>query len=144
MERGQLDAAIADLRQALEDQPRSSDLMDLLASAYERSGSIELADKEYADATKVSNFGVAPSINYVAFLRRRGNLERAEDVLTQSAQRSPNNIPVLTTLAEVRLARQNWIGAQEIADTIRRIGNARGLGDQIMAAALNGRGQIQR
>jgi len=141
MERGQLDAAIADLRQALEDQPRSTDLMDLLATAYERSGSIELADKEYADATKVSNFEVVPSINYVAFLRRRGNLERAEDVLTQSAQRSPNNIPLLTTLADVRLTRQNWTGAQEIADTIRRIGNTGGISDQIQAAVLTGQGK---
>jgi cellulose synthase operon protein C len=141
MERGQLDAAIADLRQALEDQPRSSDLMDLLAAAYERSGSIELADKEYADATKIANFDVVASLNYVAFLRRRGNVERAEDVLTQSAQRSPNNVMVLTTLADVRLARQNWIGAQEIADTIKRIGDTRGLSDQILAAALNGQGK---
>ena len=141
MERGQLDAAIADLRQALEDQPRSSDLMVLLASAYERSGSIELADKEYADATKVANIDPIASLNYVAFLRRRGNLERAEDVLTQAAQRSPSNIAVLTTLAEVRLARQNWIGAQEIADAIRRIGDARGVSDQILVAALNGQGK---
>lgn len=141
MERGQLDAAIADLRQALEDQPRSSDLMILLASAYERSGSIELADKEYADATKVANIDPIASLNYVAFLRRRGNLERAEDVLTQAAQRSPSNIAVLTTLAEVRLARQNWIGAQETADAIRRIGDARGVSEQILVAALNGQGK---
>src|SRR5262249_21338031 len=38
MQQGQLDVAIADLRQALDDQPRSSDLMVLLANAYERSG----------------------------------------------------------------------------------------------------------
>ena len=42
LQRGQLDVAIADLRQALDDQPRSSDLMVLLANAYERSGSMEL------------------------------------------------------------------------------------------------------
>ena len=82
MERGQLDAAIADLRQALEDQPRSGDLMVLLANAYERSGSIDLADREYADATKNSGYNVDVSLNYVAFLRRRGSLDRAEDVLT--------------------------------------------------------------
>jgi tetratricopeptide (TPR) repeat protein len=141
MEHGQLDAAIADLRQALEDQPRSGDLMVLLATAYERSGSIELADKEYADATKNSNYNVVVGLNYVAFLRRRGNLERAEDILTELAQRSPNNVAVLTTLADVRLARQNWIGAQEIGDTIRRIGDTRGITDQILAAALSGQGK---
>ena len=141
IERGQLDAAIADLRQALEDQPRSGDLMVLLANAYERSGSIDLADREYADATKNSGYNVDISLNYVAFLRRRGSLDRAEDVSTELAQRWPNNIAVLTNLADVRLARQNWIGAQEVADTIRRVGGTGGIPDQIRAAALNGEGK---
>jgi tetratricopeptide (TPR) repeat protein len=148
MEQGQLDAAIADLRQALNDQPQSSELMLLLAAAYERSGSIELAEKQYADATKVSGFNAtvglnnaAVGLNYAAFLRRRGNLERAEDTLTELTRRWPNNVAVLSTLADVRLARQNWTGAQEIAETIRRIGNAQGVGDQILAAALNGQGK---
>ena len=141
MERGQLDGAIADLRQALSDQPRSSELMVLLASAYERQGSIELADKQYADATKVSGLDAAVGLNYVAFLRRRGSLDRAEDVLTELIRRSPNNVAVLSTLADIRLARQNWIGAQEIADTLRRLGDTRGIPDQILAAALSGQGK---
>ena len=136
--RGQLDAAIADLRQALNDYPRSADLMLLLASAYERNGSIELADKQYADATKVSNFNASVGLNYAAFLQRRGTLERAEDILVELSKRSPNNLAVLSTLAQVRLARQEWIGAQEIADTIRRIGNDNGAADQILAAVFSG------
>ena len=50
MERGQLDAAIADLRQALDGQPRAADLMLQLAIAYERRGDIELAEKQFAEA----------------------------------------------------------------------------------------------
>src|SRR4030095_1313287 len=46
LERNDVDGAIADVRQALNDQPRSVELMLLLASAYERSGSIELAEKQ--------------------------------------------------------------------------------------------------
>ena len=56
LERAQFDAAISDLLDALNYQPRSPDLMLLLATAYERSGLIELADKQFADATRVSNF----------------------------------------------------------------------------------------
>ena len=139
LERGQLDAAIADARAALNDQPRSTDLMLLLAAAYERSGAIELAEKQYADATKVSGFAPAVSFNYVAFLRRRGSIARAEDVLTELANRWPNNVSVLSALAEIRLSQQNWIGAQEIADKIRRVGQGSGVSDQILVAALNGR-----
>lgn len=138
MDRGKYDAAIADLRQALNDQPRSVSLMSLLAIAYERSGSIELADKQFADATRVSNFDVGAGLNYVAFLRRRGSIARAEDILTQLTSRWPGNIRVLTELAEVRLTRQNWGGAQEVADAIRRAGDERGVANQILGAALNG------
>ena len=140
LQKGQLDAAIADLRQGLDDQPRSSDLMVLLASAYERNGSMELADKQFADAMRNSNFDVGVSSNYVAFLRRRGSVERAEDVLTQLTRRWPNNVTVLSMLGEVRLARQNWAGAQEIAEAIRRLGDTQRIGDQISAAALSGQG----
>ena len=141
LQRGQLDVAIADLRQALDDQPRASDLMVLLANAYERSGSMELAEKQYADAAKTSGFDAGVSLNYVAFLQRRGNVERAEDILTQLAQRWPNNVVVLSALADVRLARQNWIGAQQIAEKIRQIGDRQALSDQILAAALSGQGK---
>ena len=41
-------------------------------------------------------------------------------------------------MAQVRLARQEWTGAQEIADTIRRIGNDHGAAYQILAAAFSG------
>jgi tetratricopeptide (TPR) repeat protein len=139
LQRGQLDAAVADLRQALNDQPRSSELTLLLASAYERSGSIELAEKQYADSTKESNFDPNVGLKYVGFLQRRGELGRAEDLLIEFANRWPTNIAVLSALAQVRLTRQNWVGAQEVADAIRRIGDDRGLADQITGAALSGR-----
>ena len=86
MERGQLDAAITDLREALNDQPRSTELMLLLAVAYERSGSIELADKQFAEATRASNFDARVGLNYVAFLHRRGGIARAEDRLGRAGQ----------------------------------------------------------
>ncbi len=142
MDRGQLEPAITDLRQALNDQPRAADLMVLLANAYERSGSIELAEKQYSDATKTSNFDPAVALNYVAFLQRRGNTARAEDVLTELAGRWPQNVQILSALAQVRLARQNWIGAQEVAEAIKKIGNFPGLADQILGVALIGRSKF--
>lgn len=143
VERGQFDPAISDLRQALNDQPRSTDLMLQLAVAYERSGAIELAEKQFADATRTSNFDASVGLNYVAFLRRRGNVAHAEEILSELAGRSPNNTRVLSVLAEVRLARQNWVGAQEVAEAIRRIGNNnQGLADQILGVALSGRNKL--
>lgn len=139
LERAQLDAAIADLLDALNYQPRSTDLMSLLATAYERNGLIELADKQFADATKASDFDANIGLEYAAFLQRRGSIARADDILSGLNKRRPNNIQVLSRLAEVRLARQNWTGAQEIAESIRRMGNNGGSADQILGAALIGR-----
>jgi cellulose synthase operon protein C len=135
---GQVDAAIADLREALNDQPRSPDLMLQLAGAYELSGSIDLADKQIADAMKASNFDPVVGLDYVAFLQRRSGGDRAYDVLTELANRWPNNIRVLSALAEMKLARHDWVGAQQIAEAMKRAGNTTSISDQILGAALLG------
>jgi tetratricopeptide (TPR) repeat protein len=137
IDQGQLNDAIADLRQALSYQPRSPALLTLLAMAYERQGSSDLAQKQLANATKESGFAPNIGLNYAAFLIRRGNPSAAEDLLVQLATRNPGNIPILNLLARVRLSRQNWIGAEEVSKAIRRL-KAEGVADQIKAAALEG------
>jgi tetratricopeptide (TPR) repeat protein len=139
MARGQTEAAIGDLRQALNNQPRAADLMLMLATAYERNGMIDLAEKEFSDAMRVSNFNPNVSLAYVGFLQRRGGLPRAEDVLADLASRWPKNIEVLSALAQVRLARQEWVGAQEVAENMKNITTNHTAADEILGAALAGR-----
>ena len=127
MDQSKLDPAISDLRTALNDQPRSTDLQLLLANAYERNGAIELADKQYADALRASNYNPTVGVNYASFLRRRGSAQRAADVLADLAARQPNNVAVLSALAEVKLSLQDWAGAQEIGGKIKQLGGAVGL-----------------
>ena len=138
IERGQLDNAIADLREALNDQPKSPDLLLLMATAYERSGKPELADRQYADALKSSGLAPGVGLRYASYLQSHGSVAQAEDVLTEVAKRNPGNAQVLSVLAEIRLARQNWAGALAIADAFRAAGNNSGIADQIKAAALAG------
>jgi tetratricopeptide (TPR) repeat protein len=136
--RAQPEAAVADLSEALNYQPRSTDLMALLATAYERSGLLELAEKQYADALRTSNFDVGVGLEYSAFLQRRGGAGAAEAVLNELRDRQPKNVQVLAALAQIRLARQNWTGAREIAESIRRLGDDDRTADQILGAALLG------
>jgi tetratricopeptide (TPR) repeat protein len=140
LEKGQLEEAISDARQALNDQPRSAELMLLLAAVYERNGSIELAEKQFSDAVRAAD-DPAALLGYAAFLRRRGNVERAEEVLSGSVNRWPKSVPVLSALAEIRLERKNWVGAQAIAERIRELGDNIGLSEQIMGVAFTGRGR---
>ena len=138
IDRGQIDEAISDLREALNDQSKSPDLLILLATAYERGGKNELADRQYADALKSSGSNPGLALQYVAFLERRGDAARAEDVLAEAATRNPNNLQILSSLAQVRLSQKNWTGALTVADTIGQSEANRSLADQIRAAAFAG------
>jgi tetratricopeptide (TPR) repeat protein len=138
VDRSQFGDAIADLRVALNEQPQSPELLAALGLAYERSGAIELADKAYFDATKAGHFAPALGLSYVTFLRRRGLSEHAEQVLVDLAARNPNNIAILSTLAELKLARQDWVGAHAVAESIRSLGSKGDLSDQINGAAFSG------
>jgi Flp pilus assembly protein TadD len=142
IDRGQLDSAISDLREALNDQPKSADLLMLLAVAYERAGKNELAERQYADAMKSSGTNPDVTLRYVAFLQRKGDAARAEEVLTDASTRIPNNLQVLSSLAQVRLTRQNWTGALAVADAVARLNDGRAPADQIRAAALAGQNKI--
>jgi tetratricopeptide (TPR) repeat protein len=144
IEQGQFDGAIADLREALNDQPNSPELLLLMAVAYERSGKNELAERQYADALKSPGADANVVLRYVAFLQRRGDLSHAEDVLTDVIGRNPRNVQMLSALAQVRLARQNWAGALATADAIGTLGESRGFAEQIRAAALAGQNKIDQ
>jgi tetratricopeptide (TPR) repeat protein len=138
MAQGQLEQAIEDLREAINDQPGSADLYRLLAVAYERSGSIELADEAFGKATKSSQFDPAMGLEYAAFLQRRGTPDRAEDLLVELASHSPQNIQILSALAQVKLARQDFAGAQQVADSLRNAGGGKDVADQLLGEALLG------
>jgi pentatricopeptide repeat protein len=141
IDKGQLDSAISDLREALNDQPKSAELLTLLAVAYERAGKNELADRQYADALK-STPGPEVALRYVAFLQRRGDAARAEQILTDITARNPNNLQLLSSLAQVRLSRQNWTGALAVADAIKGISDGRAIADQIRASAFASQNKI--
>ena len=140
LSRNQYDDAIADLREALNNQPRSPQLLGTLAVAYERSGSIELASDAYLKATRDSNYSPTYGLSYVAFLQRRGLETRAETVLAELAGRNPNNIAVLSAMAKVKLAHKDWAAAHAIAEKIRSLGDKRDviLADQIQGVAFGG------
>src|SRR5260221_6046570 len=138
IEKNDFDGAIADLREALNDQPKSIDLLMLLAVAYERSGKPELAERQYTDAYKSANFDPSVVLRYVAFLQRKGDLSHAEDVLVEATGRNAGNVQLLSSLAQIRLARKNWAGALATADVIGRLGDKSDVADQVRAAAFAG------
>lgn len=138
-----LDDAIRDLRLALNEQPRSARILMLLGEVYERNGQIELADEQFVIAAKLAKYNELVGLTYTQFLLRHSRLERAETVLGEILQRQPRSKPALNALANVRLRRQNWLGAQQVAETVRKLDkDGKSVADQINAAALVGQNKL--
>ena len=142
LEQGQFDLAIADLREALNNQPKSPDLLLLMATAYQRSGKPELAERQYADAVTSSNWAHAVSLQYVSYLQNKGDLAQAEQVLVEAVGHNPRNVQILAALAQLRLARKNWAGALAVSEAVRATGDDARIADQIKAAATAGQNNL--
>lgn len=132
------DNAIQDLRIVLNEKPDSGRAALLLSRAYELTGSIELADDTLADALRFSENSADMAVAYANFLIKQSAIPRAEDVITSVLDVQPNNIELLQMLARIRLMRQNWIGAQQVADVLRELDREGVTATEIEGLALSG------
>lgn len=133
-----IDNAITDLREALSQQPRSVSLMRLLGKALERQGAVELAEERFGQAASAANYAPDITLEYVGFLIRRGKVDKAEQILTDAVGRHPNDRRLLTTLARLRLDKQDWSGAEQAAQVLKKLGASSGVTSQILGAAQLG------
>lgn len=127
-----LDQAIADLRTILRDVPNSSRTQLLLGKAYEMSGSPELADESYLKAYQNSKTQPAYGKAYAEFLLKRGQADRAEKVLEEVVDMAPSDVQALKMLAQARINKGDWTGAQQVADKLKGMGDESKASDQIM------------
>jgi tetratricopeptide (TPR) repeat protein len=138
---GDLEGAIDDLNAAFNGAPQSPEVAALLADAYERNGAVSLAEEQYDKALTLNSFNPEVGVSYANFLLRYGKSEKAEKILTQTSNAAPKNRNALTLLAQVQLSRQDWLGAQKTAETLRALGDDEkddAVADQIVAGVLAG------
>lgn len=128
---------------ALSQEPESVRIIQLLANAYELTGSTELAEEQYAKALRLDGFQPRVGLGYVQFLLRYGKTEQAERVLTQVRTVAPSNRQVLTVLGRIKLARQDWLGAQEVAEALRKLDDTSAIADRILADVLSGQQKFE-
>jgi cellulose synthase operon protein C len=139
---GDLEKASIDVREAQNQSPGNPALEQMMATINEKKGSIELADKNMSDAFRFSSYNPAIGIEYVRFLIRRGQPERAETVLVDITEAVPGNLDALSMLADLKLRRQDWAGASQVADAIRNVSSNNALASQITAASLAGQNRL--
>ncbi len=134
LENKNYDAAILDLRTVTRDSPTAYNALLMLASAHEKAGSPELAEEQYIKAFETSKFLPNYGVPYAQFLMRRKQPERAEKVFEDMLETNPNNALVLRSLAQARIARGDYAGAQALADKAKKLDENNSLSDQIMGA----------
>ena len=117
----------------------------MLGDAYERSGAVDLAEEQYSKALELQHYAPAPGLRMAEFLMRYGKVDQAERVLEQVRANTPTDRQVLSLLAQLKLNRQDWIGAQEIADALKTLDNSGEdqTANQILAAALGGQNKLE-
>lgn len=132
--------AADDILVALNEAPNDARLRLLLAEAHERNGSSILAEEEFAKAFALDDQSAEAGLPMVRYLFRHGKAEQAERILEAIREQDPTNHEVLTLLAQQKLAKRDFVGAQQIAELLRDSedqNNAR-FADKITAAALGG------
>lgn len=133
--------AISDLRTALNQEPQNPTLMTILATAHERNGAPRLAVERLALAMQFADYAVPEVLRYANFLGKEGQEDTAEAVLTDALRRRPDAPELMTALARLRLNRQDWRGAEQMAQRLDRLGipEARQTASGIRIAAASGR-----
>ncbi len=139
---GHPEESITDLIAALNEAPESLPLLSLLGDAYERSGKVELAEEQYVKLVQAAGPNATVALKFADFLLRYGKMQQAERLLEDSLARTGEDDPrILELLAQLKLGRQDWIGAEEVADRLRSGAHGESA-DSIAAAALNGAGRF--
>lgn len=121
IEQDRPDDAILNLRSALDQAPRDPQIMSLMAAAYLRSGSRELAREMLSLAVEASNNAPDESLRYARFLMEEENPSIAEPILINALRLSPNNPGILMELGRVYLAQQDWPRLEQVEATLRRL-----------------------
>lgn len=132
----QLDQAIADLRTILRDVPNSARALLMLGKAHELAGSLELAQEHYQKAFQASKQAPQFGLTYGEFLLKRNQAARAESVAEDSLRTAPGNVSVMKLLAQARISKGDWVGAQAVADQLQKQDGKQQAADQIRGAVL--------
>ncbi|MDQ7089156.1 MAG: tetratricopeptide repeat protein [Methylococcales bacterium] len=112
---GLYDEAIADLLDILKNNPNSDDAMVLLAQAYLKRSSPELANDYFRKALETNPGNKMAIIPVLSALKKKGELVRAENILIGYLSKNEDSPQILLELADIRLRQGDWKGTQEVA-----------------------------
>jgi tetratricopeptide (TPR) repeat protein len=112
------DDAVALLRRALDANPKDAEAYTLLAQAYERAGSRELAGDMLSQAVIASGKAPAESLRYATFLTADAKYLPAEGLLVDALRLDPENVAILANLGRLYVLMKDWPRATGVVDRL--------------------------
>lgn len=130
--------AIAELRRAMDQDPRDPEILTLMAKAHLRDGSRELAGERLAVAVEISGQRAQEALNYAQFLVQDNRLTAAEALLTDALRRAPADVAMLAALADIHLRLPDLARAEQVQRRLEQIGGdaARDAANRIRVSLL--------
>ncbi|MBW4710767.1 tetratricopeptide repeat protein [Roseobacter sp. YSTF-M11] len=116
------EGAITAMRTALASSAQDAEAMTIMAEAYKRAGNSALMLDFLSLAVEATNNAPAEALRYAAALRQDDKLLQAEAALIASLRNQPNNVDILLALGNIYLELADTARAQQVADTLKRIG----------------------
>jgi len=138
------DSAIQDIRAASSEDPENWRYLMIEARAHELKGATSLVGERLGAATQVSDYNPTPVLAYARHLRGTGKSDFAEGLIENALRRHPKNDGLLRALAQLKLERQDWNGAEEIAKQLRDTSENDQVADFVQAQSLAGRKEHDR
>lgn len=121
------DAAIADLRLALDTTSDDLDALSLMSDAYRRAGNQDLARDFLALAVDASDHAPRPTLAYARALASEERYLAAEEVLIPALRQNRANADLLVLLGEIYLASEDYARADHVIRRLRELGTDRTL-----------------
>ena len=115
------DDAIQDIRAAQATEPDNWRFMLIEAEAHKLNGSASLAGERMAAAVEASNRDPVATAAYARHLASNGKADFAESLVEGGLAQAPDHVALLNLLAQLKLSRGDWFGAEQIAQRLESI-----------------------
>jgi tetratricopeptide (TPR) repeat protein len=138
--RGQVDAAIADLRAVLRDQPKAAAVARALARAHQRKGDHSLAEEALRSALQGSPADAGLRLDLASLLAQSGRLAQARPLLETLARERSGDLDVQQALFAVQLAQKDYTAAGVTTQQMQRLSPQSSLGPYLAGELASAQG----